>query len=245
MSAFRSCLLRAHVLGIIPRPSYWWDQNALKATSTGVLLSTRPLSVRWQAPKKSQVTAKLRLGGKAMQPLPRAALSLLIIQRMADSWRSMLCALAFVPWPVTQLLHVFSTFSFISPSCDLCSCFYPWFPSWVFFFFKAFSIFLLLTSCWCVSRCILCPWPWLWLTGNCWSRAGGYHLEWADSSGPGTTMTSFVLWHQCCFPFLNYDCTCAPYSFLAIYFYLKISSLGIINCAFSGEQGLYSVKKLD
>lgn len=176
MSAFRSCLLRAHVLGIIPRPSFWWDQNALKATSTGVLVSTRPLSVRWQAPKKSQVTAKLRVGGKAMQPLPRAALSSLIIQRMADSWRSMLCALAFVPWPVTQLLHVFSTFSFISPSCDLCSCFYPWFPSWVFFFFKAFSIFLLLTSCRCVSHCILCPWPWLWLTGNCWSRAGGYHL---------------------------------------------------------------------
>ena len=120
MSAFRSCLLHEHLFGIIPRPSFWWDHNSLKATSTGVLVSTRPSSVRWQAPKKSQVTAKLRLGGKAVQQLPRAALSSLIIQRMADSRCSMPCALAFVPWPVTQLLHVFSTFSFISPSCDLC-----------------------------------------------------------------------------------------------------------------------------
>lgn len=141
MSAFRSCLLHEHLFGIIPRPSFWWDHNSLKATSTGVLVSTRPSSVRWQAPKKSQVTAKLRLGDKAVQQLPRAALSSLIIQRMADSRCSMPCALAFVPWPVTQLLHVFSTFSFIYPSCDLCSWFYPWFPSWIFFFLKHFPFF--------------------------------------------------------------------------------------------------------
>lgn len=129
-------------------PSFGGIWILLKLLLLGVLMSTRLSSIRWQVPKQPQVTAKLRLRSRAIQHLPRAALSLLVFQRMADSWCSMLCALAFVLWPVTQLLHGFSMFSFISLSCDPCS----WFPSRVFFF--KFSIILLLTYCWYVFHAL-------------------------------------------------------------------------------------------
>lgn len=213
-------------------PSFGGIWILLKLLLLGVLVSTRLSSIRWQVQKQPQVTAKLRLRSRTIQHLPRAALSLLVFQRMADSWCSMLCALAFVLWSVTQLLHGFSTFSFISLNCDLCSWFYLWFPSRVFFFFLSFPLFcswLIADMCFMV-----CPLSLAMSLTNWKLLIKGWWLSpWA----------CWLLrpWH-------NNDLICAVtivwflFSELWLHMCPVLFPCYLLYSTFSGEQGLYSAK---